>query len=50
MLWSCVAARGIGNIALVEGKIDSSKYQHILEANITTSTKIKVKRGWLVLQ
>ena len=34
-----VAASGTGNISLVEGKMDSIKYQKILGANITPSVK-----------
>lgn len=44
MLWACVAASGMGNISLVEGRMDSIKYQQILEANITLFVK-KLKRG-----
>ena len=48
MLWACVAASGTGNISLVEGRMDSIKYQQILEANITPSVKkLRMKRGWL---
>ena len=51
MLWGCVAASGTGNIAWVEGRMDSTKYQQILEANITPSVKkLKLKRGWLLQQ
>uniref|UniRef100_A0A3Q3KMZ5 Tc1-like transposase DDE domain-containing protein n=1 Tax=Monopterus albus TaxID=43700 RepID=A0A3Q3KMZ5_MONAL len=51
MLWGCVAASGTGNIARVEGRMDSTKYQQILEANITPSVKkLKLKRGWLLQQ
>ena len=37
MLWGCVAAGGTGNIVGVEERMDSSKYQEILEANIQKS-------------
>lgn len=51
MLWACVAASGTGNISLVEGRMNSIKYQQILEANITPSVKkLKMKRGWLLQQ
>ena len=51
MLWACVAASGTGNISLVEGRMDSIKYQKILEGNITPSVKkLKMKRGWLLQQ
>ena len=39
MLWACVASSGTGNILLVKGRMDSIKYQPILEANITPSAK-----------
>ncbi|MDG2555407.1 hypothetical protein P7M41_25770 [Vibrio parahaemolyticus] len=46
MLWACVAASGTGNISQVEGRMDSVKFQQILEANITPSVKqLKIKRG-----
>lgn len=46
MLWVCVTASGTGNVARVEGRIDSTKYQQILEANITPWVKKpKLKRG-----
>ena len=49
MLWGRVAASGTGHISLVEGSMDSNKYQQILEANITPSVKkLKLKRGWVL--
>ena len=40
-----------GNISLVNGRMDSIKYQQILEANLPTSVKeVKVKRGGLLQQ
>ena len=39
MLWACVAASGTGNISLAEERMDSIKYQKILEGNITPSVK-----------
>ena len=38
-LWVCVVVSGTGNISLLEGRMDSIKYQYILEANITPSVK-----------
>ncbi|XP_059841535.1 transposable element Tc1 transposase isoform X1 [Hypanus sabinus] len=37
MPWACVVVNGTGNISLVEGRMNSIKYQQILEANITPS-------------
>ena len=51
MLWGCVAAGGTGNIVRVEGRMDSTKYQDILEANVRRSVqKLKLKRGWVFQQ
>ena len=36
---ACAAASGMGNISLVDGRMDSIKYEKILEANITQSIK-----------
>jgi len=48
MLWGCVAASSTGNIAQVEGRMDSTKYQQILEANIIPFVKkLQLKKGWL---
>lgn len=35
----CVAARGMGNISLVEGRMNSVKYQQNLKANIILRVK-----------
>lgn len=49
MLWGCIAASGTGNISRVEGKMDSIKFQQILEGNLMPSVKkLKLKRGWLL--
>lgn len=51
MLWGCVAGSGTGNIARVEGRMDSTKSQQILKANITPSIKkLKLKRGQFLQQ
>lgn len=45
MLWGCAVAGGTENIAQIDGRIDSSKDQQILEANVTWSLKkVKLKR------
>lgn len=44
MLRGCVAASGTGNTAQVDGRMDSGKYQQILDANVTHSVKkLKLK-------
>ena len=49
MLWGYIAASGTGDISRVEGRMDSIKFQQILEANVTPSVKkLKLKRGWLL--
>lgn len=54
MLQGCVAARGAGNTAQVQGGMDSTKCQQILEAKIQPTKKkqkmLKLKRGRLLQQ
>ncbi|KAI4888254.1 hypothetical protein NFI96_002330 [Prochilodus magdalenae] len=51
MLWGCVASTGTGNLVKVEGRMDSSQYQQILETNVQESvTKLKLRRGWIFQQ
>lgn len=51
MLWGCVASAGTGNLVKVEGRMDSTQYQRILENNIQESvTKLKLRRGWIFQQ
>lgn len=54
MLQGCVAARGAGNTAQVQGRMDSTKCQQILEAKIQPTKKkqkmLKLKRGRLLQQ
>ena len=43
MLWGCVASAGTGNLFKVEGPMDSTQYQQILENNVQESvTKLKL--------
>lgn len=51
MLWGCVASAGTGNVVKVEGHMDSTQYQQILETNVQESvTKLKLRRGWIFQQ
>ena len=34
MLWGCVASTGTGNLVKVEGHMNSSQYQQILDKNV----------------
>ena len=49
-LWACVTVSGTGNISLVEGRMDSIKYQQIIGANITPSVKMLKMKRVLLLQ
>lgn len=51
MLWGCVASTGTGNLVKVDGRMDSTQYQQILEDNVLESvTKLKLRRGWMFQQ
>ncbi|KAG2469162.1 TCB1 transposase, partial [Polypterus senegalus] len=51
MLWGCVASSGTGNLAKVEGRMDSTQYQQILETTVQESvTKLKLRQGWIFQQ
>ena len=46
MFCGCVAASGTGKITQVDGRMDSSKYQQVLYANMTQSVKnMKLKEA-----
>lgn len=49
MLWGCVASAGTGNLVKVEGRMDSTQYQQILENNVQESVT-KLRRGWIFQQ
>ena len=45
MLWGCVASTGNGNLVKVEGHMNSSQYQHILDKNVQELvTKLKLRQ------
>lgn len=51
MLWGCVASAGTGNLVKVEGRMDSTQYQQILDNNVQESvTKLKLRRSWVFQQ
>ena len=51
MLWGYLASAGTGNLGKVEGRMDSTQYQLILENNVQESvTKLKLRRSWMFQQ
>lgn len=51
MLCGCVASAGIDHLVTVEGYMDSSQYQQILENNVQESvTKLKLHQVWIFQQ
>ena len=48
VLWGCVAAGVTGNIVRVAGRMDSTKYEEILDPNVQRSVQtLRLKRGWV---
>lgn len=43
--WGCVAASVTGNIVEVKGRMDSTKYQLILEANVWLRVSEDIEAG-----
>ena len=51
MLWGCFSSSGPGKLHVIEGKINSSMYQDILQQNMLPSVKLlKLPRGWMFQQ
>uniref|UniRef100_A0A8C4RKI3 Transposase Tc1-like domain-containing protein n=1 Tax=Erpetoichthys calabaricus TaxID=27687 RepID=A0A8C4RKI3_ERPCA len=51
MLWCCVASSGTEALVKVEGQMNSTQYQQILQHNVQASvTKLKLHRGWIFQQ
>lgn len=51
MVWGCFAASGPGQLAIINGKMNSQVYQDILQKNLRQSVKqLKLKRGWVLQQ
>lgn len=51
MVWGCFSSKGPGQLALIDGRMDSVMYQQILDENIKPSIqKLKLRRGSWVLQ
>ena len=51
MVWGCFAASGPGQIAVINGKMNSQVYQDILQENLRPSVRqLKLNRGWVMQQ
>ena len=51
MVWFCFAASGPGQLAVIDGTINSAVYQKILKANVRPSVRaLKLKRSWVMQQ
>ena len=48
---SCFAASEPGQLAIIDGKINSQVYQHILQENVRLSVRqLKLNRSWVMQQ
>ena len=51
MVWGCFAASGPGQLAVIDGKMNSAVYQKILKENIRPSVcALKLKHSWILQQ
>jgi hypothetical protein len=51
MVWGWFAASGSGQIAIIDGKMNSQVYQDILQENVRLSVRqLKLKRSWVIQQ
>lgn len=51
MVWGCFAASGPGQLAIINGKMNSKVYQDVLQENLRPSVRqLKLKRGWMLQQ
>ena len=51
MVWSCFAASGPGQLAIINGKMNSQVYQDILQENVRLSVRqLKLNRSWVMQQ
>lgn len=51
MVWGCMSAQGLGELAFIDGIVNSEKYQQILENNLLPSIdKLKNTHGEYVFQ
>ena len=51
MVWGCFAASGPGQLAIIDGKLNSQVYQDILQENVRLSVRqLKLNRSWVMQQ
>lgn len=51
MVWGCMSAQGVGQLAFIDGTVNSGKYQHILEHYLLPSiNNLKNAHGEYVFQ
>jgi transposase len=49
MAWGCFSSKGVGKIALIDGRMDGIKYTHIINENLVSSAK-KMRLNTFVFQ
>ena len=51
MVWGCFAVSGPGQLAIIDGKMNSQVYQDILQENVSVSVhQLKLNRSWVMQQ
>ena len=51
MVWGCFAASGPGQLAIIDGKMNSQVFQDILQENVRLSVhQLKLNRSWVMQQ
>ena len=51
MVWGCFAASGPGQLAIMDGKMNSQVYQDILQENVKLFVlQLKLNRSWMMQQ
>lgn len=50
MIWACFAASGPGQLAVIEGKMNSQVYQKCLQDVRLSVCQLKICRGWVMQQ
>jgi hypothetical protein len=49
VVWSCFAASGPGQLAIIDGKMNSQVYKDILQENVFLSVRqLKLNRSWVM--
>ena len=51
MVWGCFTASGPGQLAIIDGKMNSQDYQDILQENVRLPVRqLKLNRSWVMQQ